>query len=1346
MRRILIVLISILLLVASTLAWLSLTESGLSFVVSQAERFVPELSIQKKSGRFYDGAQFEEIVYQVDGQSSLAINNLEISWQAIQLVSGRVVIDKLHVGDVVMMQNSEQTSASSLISLPNFNIPFVISLKNLSINSLTSIDATQHKTQLISGLTLDLKLWGDRLSIKSLAIAYADNINLMLNGSVSLNGHYAMDLNYQWIIIDPKLKSIHAEGTVKGNVSELILSQQLLTPIRSTQEITLIDVIDKLKWTAGIQIPQLNLADFVDGQAGLIQQLSVKANGDLTQADIIVDSQFKQAGFPELSVHSRTSSQIATTDFTNWLTDITLKTAEGMTLRVNGQLSQVFTSPSLALKAHWQHLAWPLIEPNKRVTSDKGELVLTGNIDNYVLSMIGEVVSENQVFTLLAEAKGNAEQIAFKQFQIRGLQGEVNIGGWLNWQSEPSYELALNWQDIVIPEALSPLKLATKQGELKLAGSSTLLTVTSSAIEFLVDASPATIKVNGQASDKGFEQLAISTKTDSGQIDFNGQLFWLDTFKLNGEIKLANINPQLVAPEWAGNLSGGWRMSVDNWQETTADIRIDALDVKGQLRKKLLHLQGSLSYLQQQLTIPNLQLTSGRSAISITGQIKDVADLKWTLSSPDLADFYPDLGGQLTAQGTLIETLTTPLIKAALSGQNIVYSDLVSIKKIKTDLSLDMASQGKLEAKVSISDGRLNTFKNIDSVLSLSGNKDNHQLNFDLHNKDIQALGQLSGALTTKGWQGQFANLKLDQTQVGLWDLTQHGLITIAGDHAVIEQHCLHSLNGEVCLKGQTSPNGYWQTSGKFNAISMAVLHAFSSALEPIEGQLNGHFDIAGNGQYPMQGQGDITLDKAKLLLTTFDQQDQKTIPLQTVKFDYKLTDDNTTASVLIVPDLKGVSAVTGEVMLPAIKVVIVDPANAKLRGAFKTKVEDLSVFDASNAQYENLKGYLDVDLSLGGTVKKPSVTGQIVMDNASVELPSLGLRLSDMNATATGSIDQGIQFSYQAKSGQGHLAGEGSLIANDSHWQLDTTIKGDEVELINLPEAYVIASHDLKISVSDKTTQITGSVMVPEADLAPLQLNTPVSPSKDVVIINNQPELKESPLPAILDLKVLLGDKVNISAVGFNGRLTGDLRVTGDANKILLGTGEIVIKDGKYTAYGQKLAVDDGQILFSGGALDNPQLNIKALRRGESFTAGLHVEGAADSPQVTLFSTPSMSQDNVLAHIILGRPIGDASVADAAILASAATGLGIKGGNQIGNRIASTFGLDSVAIAGNGGEDTALQIGKYLSPKLYLGYGIGIFEPVSTVIMRYKLSKIWSLKAESGIETSVDFLYTHER
>jgi translocation and assembly module TamB len=351
------------------------------------------------------------------------------------------------------------------------------------------------------------------------------------------------------------------------------------------------------------------------------------------------------------------------------------------------------------------------------------------------------------------------------------------------------------------------------------------------------------------------------------------------------------------------------------------------------------------------------------------------------------------------------------------------------------------------------------------------------------------------------------------------------------------------------------------------------------------------------------------------------------------------------------------------------------------------------------------------------------------------------------MNVNAQGSLDKGIEFSYQAKSGKGNLVGGGQFVAKDDIWQMDANLKASNAELVNLPEAYVIASTDLKFSMNAKSSQVTGSVTIPEAELAPLQFNMPVSPSKDVIVLNNTvSEAEKKPFSTILDVNVTLGDKVKIAAVGFNSRLTGKLQVTGNTSKILLGTGAIIIKDGKYTAYGQKLAVDDGKILFSGGALDKPQLDVKALRKGDGFTAGLHVQGAANNPQITLFSTPAMSQDNILAYIVLGRPIGEASVADAALLASAATGLGIKGGNQMGDRIASTFGLDSVGIKGDGGEDTALQIGKYLSPKLYLGYGIGIFEPVSTVIMRYKLSKIWSLKAESGIETSVDFLYTHER
>ena len=1341
MRRILIIVTSILMVLASFIAWLGLTESGLSFAISQAERFVPELTIQQTTGRFYDGAEFEQINYQIDDNSSLSISSLVLSWQTMRLLSGQLVIDKLLIGDVVVQKDSAKTDeSSSPIELPSINIPLAISISNLSVNSLVLIDLNQNKVQLISGLKTQITLWGDKLKIKSLSINYADNVSLELSGAVTLSKHYKTDLVYQWTVIDPKFKTISAEGSIKGNLAELKLEQHLLKPVQSTQKVIVSDLLDKLVWSADIRLPQLVIADFFVDQTGVIHNLTLKANGDLTHAYLLLDNQFKQTGLPDLSLHSQTS----TTDFDNWLTDTNVSTIDGAKLFIRGQVNQVSTTPTLALTGQWQDLAWPLLEPKKAVTSTKGDFTVDGDFEHYTVSMSGELEAQQQPFTVQANAQGTADQIDLKQLLINGFGGKMNIDGWFNWQSGPSFELASNWQDIVVPQVLSPVMISSETGDINLTGTTENFTLTS-AIALSVDAKPASITIKGTGSDKGFKQLVLNAKTSVGIVGFDGEVFWLDKFKVNGKVILSKLNPDLFAPEWTGDLSGGWTILVDNLHDQMADIRIEALDVKGSLRKRPLHLQGELTYINSQLNIPNLRLLSGKSIISVNGHLKDNLALNWQLDSPDLADFYPDLGGQLKAVATVTGKLDSPIIKATLSGQKIAYADQVSIAKAASEFNLDM--KGQVNGKVVLTDIKMNTLPTLNAELNVAGSMDNHQLSFDVTGEQIKASGKVSGKLLDKNWQGQLTKLELNQTQAGQWHLTKQGRINLAADQGLIEEQCLQSDKGGICFQANYSPGGYWQGTGRFNKVSMSLLHAFSSALNPIDGQIQGQFELSGNNLYPTKGHGEISLVNASVSVDAIGQKEKRIIAFKTAKFDYLLSDKNTTANIFIVPDLKGVSPLEAKIELPILEMVINEPNNAALRGSFKTKVDDLSIFDDLNPEYDNLKGQLNVDMSLTGTVNDPALIGKITLDQSSVELPSLGLILTEMKVNAQGSLEKGIEFSYQAKSGKGNLVGGGQFVAKDDTWQMDVNLKASNAELVNLPEAYIIASTDLNFSMNAKSSQIKGSVTVPEAELAPLQFNMPVTPSKDVIVLSNTvPELEKKPFPTLLDVNVVLGDKVKIAAVGFNSRLTGQLRVTGDTSKILLGTGAIIIKDGQYTAYGQKLAVDNGKVLFSGGALDNPQLDVKAFRNGDDFTAGLQVQGAANNPQITLFSTPSMSQDNILAYIVLGRPIGEASVADAALLASAATGLGIKGGNQIGDRIASTFGLDSVGIKGDGGEDTALQIGKYLSPKLYLGYGIGIFEPVSTVIMRYKLSKIWSLKAESGIETSVDFLYTHER
>jgi translocation and assembly module TamB len=170
----------------------------------------------------------------------------------------------------------------------------------------------------------------------------------------------------------------------------------------------------------------------------------------------------------------------------------------------------------------------------------------------------------------------------------------------------------------------------------------------------------------------------------------------------------------------------------------------------------------------------------------------------------------------------------------------------------------------------------------------------------------------------------------------------------------------------------------------------------------------------------------------------------------------------------------------------------------------------------------------------------------------------------------------------------------------------------------MNLPEAYVIASPDLTLRITPETAKIGGKVTIPTADLAPMDFNTTVSASPDVVVVGQDTTDEKMRLATDVDVTVELGENVLIRALGFNGRLAGNLRIYGEAGELLLGDGEITVHDGTYAAYGRELKINNGKVRFAGTAIDNPDLDIKAVRTGTDYEAGIHITGPANNPQAT--------------------------------------------------------------------------------------------------------------------------------
>jgi translocation and assembly module TamB len=233
----------------------------------------------------------------------------------------------------------------------------------------------------------------------------------------------------------------------------------------------------------------------------------------------------------------------------------------------------------------------------------------------------------------------------------------------------------------------------------------------------------------------------------------------------------------------------------------------------------------------------------------------------------------------------------------------------------------------------------------------------------------------------------------------------------------------------------------------------------------------------------------------------------------------------------------------------------------------------------------------------------------------------------------------------------------------------------------------------------------------------------------------------------------VTLGDDLKIAVLGLEAKPHGALRIVEAEGKPTSATGEIRVDEGTFQAYGQDLQIESGRMVFA-GPIDRPRVNLRASRTASDGTvAGLEVEGTLLEPRITLWSDPSMGSSDQLSYLLLGRPLAQAtagaSAGDADLVANAARSLGLKGGDLLARQLAARFGLEEARIETEnvgGLEQASLVVGKYLSPRLYLSYGVGLFGAANTLRLRYELGRRYTLQATQGLETGADILYTLER
>lgn len=429
--------------------------------------------------------------------------------------------------------------------------------------------------------------------------------------------------------------------------------------------------------------------------------------------------------------------------------------------------------------------------------------------------------------------------------------------------------------------------------------------------------------------------------------------------------------------------------------------------------------------------------------------------------------------------------------------------------------------------------------------------------------------------------------------------------------------------------------------------------------------------------------------------------------------------------------------------------------------GSLLFSLDDLAMMDwvLPGVRYEG--GKATASLNVTGTLDAPSLEGDMEVYAKTVGFAQTNLVFNDVRLALIDDPDtQGeLQIEGQARSGKtGTLFIEGLALPLEQEAYL--AIEGDRFRAMQMPTMTVDISPDIRIFVKDKLIDIAGTVGVPYASINAPEFENAVARSGDITVteqgepvLTKQDNLGNFKVNAAI--RVNLGEDVSVNAYGFEGKLSGSLELLERPSRPVTAIGSISVYDSSYTLYGQKLNIEHGAFIYNGGDVGNPGLSLQVKRSitdpsaGSQVSVGAQVAGTLTAPDFRLFATPAMPDSEILSYLLLGRSMQSASSTSSEDLQlQALLMLGARGTNAIGESLQDNLGIDEVSLSSDPTtRETSFYIGKYLSPKLYVKYGIGLLESTNTFMIRYQLTErllietMTSTKAQGG-----DIFYTFER
>ncbi|MEO6280137.1 MAG: translocation/assembly module TamB domain-containing protein [Roseateles sp.] len=422
--------------------------------------------------------------------------------------------------------------------------------------------------------------------------------------------------------------------------------------------------------------------------------------------------------------------------------------------------------------------------------------------------------------------------------------------------------------------------------------------------------------------------------------------------------------------------------------------------------------------------------------------------------------------------------------------------------------------------------------------------------------------------------------------------------------------------------------------------------------------------------------------------------------------------------------------------------------ASTPVDGVLQANVADLATWGRWVPAGWRLGGRASATMQISGKLGGPDLTGRAEGEGLALRHLLYGVDVTEGRFTLDLKGQKAELTQLEARAGDGWLraTGRAELGAKPS---AHIEIKADKMRVLSRVDRRIVASGEATLDFDDKGLQLAGKLRADEGLFDFTRGDAP-SLAADVTVLRSSRNVDTTLAPAPkpprntqVNLALDFGRDFKVRGRGLSTTLRGQLQITQKSDGLLRVTGKLDADGGQYAAYGQKLEIERGDISFT-GSLDNPSLDLLAVRPNLDVRVGVHVGGTALAPRISLYSAPEMSDTDKLSWLLLGREPDGLGRTDTALLQRAALALLSGEGEGATGKALRQLGLDELSLSQSDGDtrSTIVRLGKQISRRWYVGYERSLNATTGSWQLIYRIAQRFTLRAQSGDDNALDLIW----